>query len=51
MDVIPNGRLLSETLEDLGRTFVKSVTYCHIRFSGQVTMFLVSPRSLSCALT
>ena len=51
MDVIPNGRLLSETLEDLGLTHANSVTYCHILFSGQVKMFLVSLRSLNCALT
>jgi len=28
IDVIPNGRLLSQTLEDLERTHVKRVTYC-----------------------
>lgn len=46
-DVIPNGRLLSETLKDLGHTYVKSMTFCYIPFSGKVKMVLVSPRSLS----
>jgi hypothetical protein len=50
MDVIPDGRLLSETLKDLGRAHVKSMTFCYIPFSGKVKMVLVSPRSLSCVL-
>ena len=51
IEVIPIGRLLSETLEYLGHTHVKSVTYCHIPSSGPTKIFLVSPRSLSRALT